>query len=251
MSRKKEDPALLRELIEIKDKHPYYGWPRVHAVLRRKGFLVNGKKVFRLMKALRLTVGRKIKQKRLRPPAAQHMPEAIGCDDVWALDFVFDRLADGTPFRCFTMIDTHSRVVPGIHVAKSMAGFSAIDYLERLKKTRKLPRHFVLDNGTEFVNRAFYTWCEANCVSLHFIDPGKPVQNAYIESFNGKFRKEFLQQRSFTSVADARAQLERWLKHYNEARPHSSLDYLTPKEFADQETRVLDGKNNLLALKMG
>lgn len=251
VSRKQEEPALVRSILSIKDQHPYYGVPRVHAMLRRRGFAVNGKKIYRLMKALQLTVGRKVKKKKRYVSPSRKMPAALGVGDVWAMDFVFERLANGTSVRCFTIIDTLSRQVPGIHVAESMSGFAVVDYLERLSETQRMPKHFVLDNGSEFTNQPFFDWCAKHEISIHLIDPGKPVQNAYIESFNGKFRTEFLCQRKYSSVSQMRSKLTEWITHYNEERPHSSLDYLTPKEFADQEARVLDPQKNLPVLKTG
>ena len=105
--------------------------------------------------------------------------------------------------------------------------------------------------GTEFANDIFVNWCTRNKINLHFIDPGKPVQNAYIESFNGKFRQEFLSANEFTTIAEVRRKLKSWVYYYNNERPHSSLDYMTPKEFAVMQTNVLDQKNNLLVLKTG
>ncbi len=249
--RKQEDGALVREIIKIKTRRPCYGLPRVEATLRRRGHKVNGKKIYRILKILNLLVPRRMKRKYTYVPPRLKIPEAIRLNDVWAMNFVFDTFADGSSFRCFTMIDVLSREVPGIFANRSMAAFSPIDFLEKLKSEGTLPKHFVLDNGPEFTNRAFVTWCEQNNISLHFIDPGKPVQNAYIESFNGKFRKEFLQQTRFRNISQLRTDLEKWTSYYNEERPHSSLDYLTPKEFAAQERAVLDPKINLLVLKTG
>ncbi len=251
LSQKKEDPEIIKALLEIKEKHPYYGTPRVLAVLRRHGFTVNGKRVWRLLKTLRLCVPRKIKRKHIFIAPTKEIPDAIGVGSVWSIDFVFDRLKCGTPFRCFTVIDNYSRQVPDILISKSMAGFLPVDFLEELKGRFKLPSSIILDNGVEFVNEVFVQWCNDNKISLHFIDPGKPVQNAYVESFNGKFRKEFLEQNKFKTISEAKLALESWLIYYNEQRPHSSLDYLTPKEFAEQELGVLDKKNNLLVLKTG
>ncbi len=155
------------------------------------------------------------------------------------MDFVFDRLVCGKPFRCLTVIDTLTRVTPAIFASTSMAGFLPVDFLESLKAKQALPKHFILDNGAEFANRVFIDWCSKNNISVHFIDPGKPVQNAYIESFNGKFRTEFLKQERFKNIESVRSRLKTWIKYYNEERPHSSLDYLTPKEFAEQEMGVV------------
>lgn len=250
-SKKTEDPVLVKAILKLKKKRSFYGVNRVTAHLRRKGFIVNRKRVRRLLKTLNLLVKRKTKPKKTFVPVSQNKPEALVPNDVWSIDFVTDRLHDGSSFRCFTIVDTLTREVPGIFAAKSMAGFKVVDYLEQLKQTMSFPRHIILDNGPEFANYEFVRWCERNGVNLHFIDPGKPVQNAYIESFNGKFRQEFLQQNRFRTIADVRRGLVEWLKYYNEERPHSSLDGLTPKEFADQEMGVLGTKINLPVLKTG
>jgi putative transposase len=196
-------------------------------------------------------VSKRVRRTRLASIPNRFLPEAAQVGDVWAMDFVFDRFADSSKFRCFTMIDILSREVPGIFVSRSMSGFSPVSFLEELESRVKLPKHFILDNGTEFKNHVFLSWCEANKISVHFIDAGKPVQNAYIESFNGKFRAEFLNQKQFRGINQIRIAVKKWVQHYNEDRPHSSLDYLTPKEFAAQEKNVLDPKINLLVLKTG
>ncbi len=248
---KKEDAQVIKEILMIKEKHSYYGLPRVLALLRNKGFVVNGKKVYRILKIMNLLVQKKRAMKKLFITQAKSVPDATRVGDTWAMDFVFDRLTNAEPFRCLTIVDHYTREIPGIFASQSMAGFSPVEYLDKLKETVKLPKHIIVDNGPEFANMVFVDWCKRHEIELHFIDPGKPVQNAYVESFNGKFRNEFLSQHKFSSIREVQKRLEIWIKHYNEERPHSSLDYLTPKEFAHQEKAVLQKKNNLLALKTG
>lgn len=250
-SRKTEDPEVIKEILMIKEKHSYYGLPRVLALLRGKGFRVNGKKVYRILKVMNLLVQRKRRKKKLFITKPKSAPDATRGGDTWAMDFVFDRLKNNESFRCLTIIDHYTRETPGIFVSRSMAGFSPVEYLDRLKETVHLPKHIVVDNGPEFANTAFVEWCSRHGIEIHFIDPGKPVQNAYVESFNGKFRNEFLDQNKFSTIREVQRKLEQWIKYYNEERPHSSLDFLTPKEFAKQESAVLDKKNNLLVLKTG
>jgi len=249
-SQKKEDPKVTKLILEIKEKHPYYGMPRVLAILRRKGFIVNGKRVYRVMKVLGLLVARKPNRKRKFKPVSLKIPQATCVNEVWAMDFVHHRLSDGTAFRCFTIVDTLSRQTPGIFPSLTMKGFLPMRFLERLSKTTKLPKHIIVDNGPEFANKLFVHWCAKNNIQLHFIDPGKPVQNAYIESFNGKFRDEFLARNKFKNIISVANGLISWIKFYNTERPHSSLDYMTPKEFADQESLMLGNKNQLV-LKTG
>lgn len=250
-SQKKEDANLVRAILVLKDKYPDFGVPRIHNKLRRNGFLVNGKKVYRLLKQLNLTISPKRKKKKLFIFPSRKIPDAIHTDEVWAIDFVMDYLNNGEKFRCLTIVDHHSRQSPGIHASKSMAGFLPVDFLEQLRIKGRVPKHIVVDNGPEFANQIFVSWCETNGISVHFIDPGKPVQNAYIESFNGKFRTEFLKRMKFNNLTAVRSALEKWLVYYNDDRPHSSLDYLTPKEFADHERDVLGPKINLLVPNLG
>lgn len=250
-SQKKEDTDLVADVLAIKERHPYYGVPRVLCDLRRKGYIVNGKRVARLLKTLDLLVTRRNKKKKSYIYPSKKMPIEGVINEVWSMDFITHKLVDGKPFRCLTIIDNLSREVPAIFASESMAGFKTVDVLEKLKATTKLPSHFIIDNGPEFTSWPFIKWCEQNGISLHFIDPGKPVQNAYIESFNGKFRLEFLQQHTFKSIQQVRSRLENWLIYYNKERPHSALDYETPKAFGDRERTVLDRKINLLVLKTG
>jgi len=244
---KKEDPKVIQSILNLKEKHPYYGVPRLLNTLRRQGFIINGKRVYRITKTLGLTIEKR-KKKWNRPflPERKKLPEAVCVGDVWAMDFVADRLLNGTPFRCFTIIDMLSREVPGILVRQNMSALTPLKYLEQLRVENKIPKHIIVDNGSEFANKAFVLWCEKNRVGLHFIDPGKPVQNAYIESFNGKFRDEFLSRYQFGNIFEITVALRKWVKFYNEERPHSALDYLTPKEFADQEKTVLEKNKSVL-----
>ena len=145
-SRKKEDPKVISEIIKIKERYPSYGVPRVLATLRRQGFIVNGKRVYRLMKILRLQAVVKAKRRHFFRVANQSSPIASKIGSVWSMDFVLDKLKDGTAFRCLTIVDNLSREVPGIYVSKSMSGFSPVDYLESLKGKVRLPEWFILDN---------------------------------------------------------------------------------------------------------
>jgi putative transposase len=234
-SQKKEDGKIAGEILRIKGQRQYYGAPRVLHHLRREGFIINGKRVRRILRDLNLLVPKKKSSKKCYIVQSDKKPISHIVGEVWSMDFVTHRLVDGSTFRCFTIIDNLSREVPGILAKRSMEGFAPVDFLEKLRLEGKQPKHIIVDNGPEFTNLPFVNWCKKNEVSLHFIDPGKPVQNAYIESFNGKFRIEFLNEHRFTSVADVQRKLDTWLHFYNYERPHSSLDYLTPKEFVTQQ----------------
>ena len=150
------------------------------------------------------------------------------------MDFVADTLSTSRQFRCLTILDEFSRESLDIHVDHSIPATRVIDVLERLREERGLPDTIVTDNGSEFRSRAFDAWAYARGVKLSFIQPGKPVQNCFIESFNGTFRDNCLSMHWFTSLADARRTIESWRKTYNEIRPHSSLGRLTPREFREK-----------------
>ena len=160
------------------------------------------------------------------------LPTPTEPNERWSMDFVTDALADGRQFRCFNIVDDMTRECPAIEVAHSLPALRIIQVLDRLARTRGLPKSIVCDNGPEFAGHALDVWAHDRGVSLQFIRPGKPVENAFIESFNGKFRNECLDVNWFTSITDAQQEVERWRVEYNEVRPHSSLGRRTPAEFA-------------------
>ena len=148
------------------------------------------------------------------------------------MDFVSDALGTGRRFRCLTIVDDGTRQSPAIIPDTSISGVRVVRELDRLAGERGLPKTLVLDNGPEFTSRAMAFWAQSRGINLHFIDPGKPTQNAFIESFNGKFRNECLNSHWFVSLEDARQKIEAWRKEYNGLRPHSSLGGSTPDEYA-------------------
>ena len=150
------------------------------------------------------------------------------------MDFVSDTLSSGRQFRCLTMVDEHTRESLAIHVSHSIPAVGVIEVLERLRTERGLSNVIVTDNGSEFTSRALDAWAYARGVKIDFIQPGKPVQNCFIESFNGTFRDDCLNLHWFVSLADARRTIEAWRNDYNHVRPHSSLGQLTPAEFVEQ-----------------
>lgn len=162
------------------------------------------------------------------------LPEPQKPNDIWSMDFVSEKLANQRRFRCFTLVDDFTRESLVIHPDRSLRSEKVVGLFEVLKRTRGLPRMIVCDNGPEFISQNMDIWAYKNKVELKFIQPGKPVQNAYIESFNGKFRDECLNQHWFKSIEVARIEIEKWRKDYNENRPHSSLRMKTPNEFARQ-----------------
>jgi putative transposase len=207
---------------------------RIWVLLRREGWLVNKKRVRRLYRLeglqLRMRVRRRKHIALHRGPA----PTPTGPAERWSMDFVHDALADGRPFRVLTVVDQWSRQCPMLEAASSMSGRTVGEALDQALTAGTAPRSITVDHGTEFMSRALEDWAFARGVQLDFIRPGKPVENAFIEAFNGRLRDECLNVHQFTSLEDARAKIEAWRLDYNQRRPHSSLGHLTPNEFAAQ-----------------
>jgi putative transposase len=200
---------------------------------------VNKKRVRRLYRLdglqLRMRVRRRKHIALHRGPA----PVPAGATERWSMDFVHDALADGRPFRVLTVVDQWSRQSPILEAASSMSGRTVSAALDRALGTGQVPRSITVDHGTEFMSRALEDWAYQRSVQLDFIRPGKPVENAFIESFNGRLRDECLNVHQFTSIEDARTKIEAWRIDYNQRRPHSSLGHLTPNEYAQQRQNWL------------
>jgi putative transposase len=175
---------------------------------------------------------RRRKSKRFRAEARVPLELPTRVNQMWTMDFTRDSLASGRKFRTLNLMDGYTREALWIEVDNSLPGLRVVRVLERVAQERSVPEAIQVDNGPEFISRVVDQWAYANGVALHFIDPGKPVQNAFIESFNGKFRDECLNQNWHTSLGDARRIIEAWRVDYNTVRPHSSLGYRTPEEYA-------------------
>lgn len=225
--RRADDGPLRRRLHELAGERPRFGDRRLHALLRREGVVVNHKRVERLYRADGLAVrrrGRKrvARRERGRPP----MPGRP--NQQWALDFLSDTLASGRRIRLLTVVDACTREALAIAVDTSLPGARVARVLARLAAERGLPSQIVLDNGPELTGKALDQWAYQHAVELRFIDPGKPIQNAVCESFNGRFRDECLNEHWFLGLSDARRIIEAWRRDYNQERPHSALGYQTP-----------------------
>ena len=237
--RKERNEAALRaRLRELAGERPRFGYRRLHRMLRREKengtakWVVNHKRVYRLYREEGLTMRRK--GKRFRAEARVPMVLPTRANQMWTMDFTRDTLASGRKFRTLNLMDGYTREALCIEVDTSLPGLRVVQVLERVAQERGLPEAIQVDNGPEFISRPVDQWAYAKGVVLHFIDPGKPVQNAFIESFNGKFRDECLNQSWHTSLEDARQSIEAWRVDYNTVRPHSSLGYLTPEEYASE-----------------
>jgi len=227
---------LRQRLKELAEKRPRWGYRRLYILLKREGCMRNRKLIQRLYREEGLSVR---KRRRRKMAAALRSPMAIPSrsNERWSIDFVRDTLADGRVFRGFTVVDDFTRECPAIEVDHSLPGERVARTLDRLSKERGLPKTIVCDNGPEFQGQALDFWAHRHGVAISFIQPGKPVQNAFIESFNGRLRDECLNESYFTSLSDAHLTIEAWRKDYNETRPHSSLGDLTPAEFAKIQER--------------
>ena len=236
--RKERNEAALRaRLRELAGERPRFGYRRLHRLLRREKengrakWVVNHKRVYRLYREEGLAMRRR-KSKRFRAEARVPLVLPRRANQMWTMDFTRDSLASGRKFRTLNLMDGYTREALWLEMDTSLPGLRVAQVLERVAQERGLPETIQVDNGPEFISRVVDQWAYTNGVALHFIDPGKPVQNAFIESFNGKFRDECLNQNWFTSLEDARQIIEAWRKDYNTVRPHSSLGYLTPEEYA-------------------
>lgn len=222
--------ALRARLHTLALLRPRWGYRRLYRLLRREGTIVNRKLVQRVYREEGLSVRRR-KRKRvavvrvpIAPPTARN--------ERWSMDFVSDALADGRKIRALTIVDEYTRESPAIEVDHSLPGARVVQVLERLRATRGLPKTIVCDNGPEFRGEALDQWATLRGVTLQFIEPGKPVQNAFSESFNGRLRDECLNESWFVSLRDARETIEAWRLDYNNVRPHSGLADATPAAFA-------------------
>ena len=227
-----DDEALRQRLCELARKRQRFGYRRLTALLQREGQAVNHKRVYRLYGEEKLALRRLRRQHSARRLSAAEKTPAERPDQRWALDFVSDTLATGQTFRVLTVIDEYTRESLAIEVDRSLPALRVVRVLEQLGAGRGWPEEIRVDHGPEFVSRAMGAWCEQRKILLRFIDPGKPMQNGYVESFNGRFRDECLNANWFLSLAQARATIESWRYDYNAERPHSSLNYRTPNEFA-------------------
>jgi putative transposase len=208
-----------------------YGYRRLRTLVAREGLLANHKRVYRVYREAGLQVRRR-RRKRITRGERVPLPAPCQRGDRWSMDFMVDTLADGRAFRTLNIVDDFTRECVAIEVDRSLPGARVVRVLERLQATTGLPRTIVVDNGPEFAGRTLDVWAYAQGVQLRFIRPGKPIENAYVESFNGKFRDECLNEHWFVSVAEAIATIEAWRVDYNTVRPHHSLGHQTPAAYA-------------------
>ncbi len=245
--REQNDTALRTRLRELAGERPRFGYRRLWVFLRRERtqdgeprWLVNHKRVYRLYREEGLAMRCK-KRKRFRAEARVPLALPRSANEVWTMDYTHDQLSSGRKFRTLNLMDGYTREALTIEVDTSLPGLRVVRALEQLRERRGPPAAIQVDNGTEFTSRVVDQWAYQQHVPLHFIERGKPTQNAFIESFNGKFRDECLNQNWFVDLRDAREVIEAWRVDYNTVRPHSSLGYRSPQEFAAGKGRGKDG----------
>jgi putative transposase len=231
-----QDELIIKRLSELAIRWKRFGYKRLHILLRREGFTINHKKTYRLYKEAGLAIR---KRKKKCPSEKRGKPESVVIPNTrWSFDFVSDALSNGRRIRILTVIDEATRECLALEVDSSITGSRVTAVLNRIAYFRGFPKEILTDNGPEFAGNALSGWTYEKGIHHLFIEPGKPVQNAYIESFNGKFREECLHAHWFQSLYEARTVIEAWRIEYNTVRPHSSIGNMTPAEYAEKIMRI-------------
>ena len=241
-SRRPEQTPLATRIKEIAASRVRYGYQRIHVLLRREGWQVNHKRVYRLYRLAGLSLFERRPRRHRSARQRQALPVAQQLNECWSMDFVSDQLFDGRKMRALTLIDAYSRECLAIWVDQGIRGEAVVRVIGEVARARGMPTRVQVDNGPEFVSKELDRWAYEHNVELAFSRPGKPTDNAHIEAFNGRLRQECLNQHWFLSLSDARAKIEAWRKAYNEIRPHGSLDWATPAEFARRASQMQPAK---------
>lgn len=232
----RNDTPVINELHRLVDKHPAIGFWQSYFRIRRKGLTWNHKRVYRVYTGLHLNIRRRFK-KRLpaRVKQALFQPKAI--NEVWSIDFMSDSLWDGRKFRLLNIVDDYNRQVLAMEADLSLPALRVVRTLEYLKEFRGLPQMIRVDNGPEFISHTLDEWCRQHQINLTYIQPGKPMQNGYVERCNGSIRKELLNANVFYSLKEVREKIEEWMLDYNHHRPHEALDYRAPVDLLEAINR--------------
>lgn len=232
-----DDQVLQKRLVELAHERRRFGYRRLHILLGREGIKANHKRVYRLYSEAGLAV-RKRKRRKGIMVERQCLELPGGPNQVWSMDFVMDALSTGRRLKILTLVDDFTKESLDLAVAHSICGEHVTQILDAIAQFRGYPVAIRTDQGPEFTSKALDQWAYAHGVQLKLIQPGKPTQNAYIESFNGKFRDECLNEHWFRDLGHAREEIANWRMDYNSERPHSSLNYMTPAEFAAQHRNI-------------
>lgn len=228
--RGRNEEPVQQALRALSGRHPGWGFWKLHHRLRKNGLVINHKRTLRIYRALALNLPRRLKK---RVPACVKQPLAVpaAANRCWSLDFTSDVLTDGRRFRTLNVLDDYNRELLGVEIDFSLPAARVVQVLTRLVECHGRPQQLRTDNGPEFISARLSEWCEAQGVSLHWIQPGKPTQNAYIKRFNGSFRRELLDAHLFRSLAHVQQLVDEWMLDYNTQRPHQTLNFMTPLEF--------------------
>ncbi|MFD1752393.1 IS3 family transposase [Salipiger marinus] len=227
-SRRADQAAVEKRIREICETRVRYGYRRVHVLMDREGWGINIKKVYRIYRGLGMQLRNKTPKRRVKAKLRDDRAEAVGPNDVWAMDFVHDQLATGKKLRILTVVDTFSRYVPVLDARFSYRGEDVVATLDRVCRRTGYPKTIRVDQGSEFISRDMDLWAYQRGVTLDFSRPGKPTDNAFIEAFNGRFRAECLNAHWFLTLADTAEKLEAWRRYYNEERPHGAIGNRVP-----------------------
>jgi len=234
----KDDSALQDALTSVIDKHPSIGfWQSFHR-LRNRGLPWNHKRVRRVYRQMKLNIRRRAK-KRLPERVKQPLAIPSGPNQTWSIDFMSDALTDGRKFRLLNVLDDFNRESLAVEVDTSLPSLRVLRVLNRIIRERSTPSIIRVDNGPEFISHILQQWCDEHKIALQYIQPGRPMQNAYIERKNGSMRRELLNTYLFSSLAEVRIMAEEWRIDYNEERPHKALSYLSPVKYAEQKFKAL------------
>lgn len=232
--KKRMDDDLIERLQLLTEKHPSIGFWQCYYRIRKAGLNDNHKRMYRIYTQMKLNIRRRAK-KRLPARVKQTLYQPELPNQVWSIDFMSDSLWDGRKFRTLNVIDDFNRQILAIEVDTSLPAMRVIRVLERLKESRQLPEMIRVDNGPEFISARLDVWCKENGIKLIFIRPGKPTENAYVERFNGSFRRELLNAYVFRSISEVKQLADEYKNDYNTKRPHSALNYMTPIEYLNYE----------------
>jgi putative transposase len=232
---KPDEEDIRNKLKELAEAKPKYGYRMLHVLLRRKGYAINHKRTERIYGEEKLSLRKKRKRRKTGSMYRTEVPKSERQNHIWSMDFVSDAVSSNRKLKMLNVVDTFTRKCLDILVDTSINGYRVCRVLDGIVEREGSPDMIIVDNGPEFTGRALDEWAYRKGIKIHFIRPGKPVENAYIESFNGRLREECLNSHWFTSLDHARLLVSDWKSDYNENRPHSSLGYLSPNEFIRKE----------------
>ena len=246
----KANIALRKHIRQLAEQRRRFGAPRICQMLKRDGWVVNHKRVERIYREEGLAL--RVKRRKKRAAAARvPIPEPVAPNQMWTIDIVHDRLASSKVFKCLTLVDEFSRECLAIEVDFGMSAKRVTEVLERVIEFRGKTVGIRSDNGSQFAGSEMDAWAYRNGVVLNFIRPGKPTENAFIESFNGRLREECLNDNQFLTLMEAKTVIEVWREDYNKVRPHGSLDWMTPEEFASKQRILVQTKSTGPQLSVG